>query len=645
VQGTRRQGESWTAGNGLAAKPSQPPDPRSSTVVTAFRSKRSRRLCALAVVSTFAVAFATSASGHRSEFRPGTWPSQTVLIGYSSEHALETALRGRNARVVARVPALHTVVVDPSGDVASFASDLASARGIDFVQAPVPRRHFVEPGLAPAAVPGGSYQWQYAFIGADRVPDRVARSAAGVRVAIVDSGADLSAPDLQAKNPLTYNAVNNSRDVADPVGHGTFVASLAAGSGSNGEGMAGVAGEAQLTTIKASMEGRLTDFEVAAAIAYAVDTGAKVVNLSIGGTKSSQTERRAIEYAFAKDVLIVAAAGNEAQKGNPVEYPAAHLQPVGSNGVGGYGLSVGASTSTGARAGFSNHGSYISLAAPGQEVFGAISKDSSPLDYPRVRLPGSAKGLYGYSSGTSFAAPQVAGAAALVWAANRALSSRQVAEILKQTASGGGSWNPELGYGVINVAAAVEVAGNTPAVSLKADKFNNAAHLSWRGTPGRESAYRILSLGPGAQEKVLVPSTTATSQTILAAKGVTHTFVVESLDAGGAVIARSARAVVTLGQAKAALVLTAFKFTEKGRRYSLVIGMLETNAPDVKLGQRQIVLEQRFRGRWRFVGAQATDVAGRVIWVVPAGRHTIRAVFRKSSELQSANSRPLTVTG
>jgi subtilisin family serine protease len=393
------------------------------------------------------------------------------------------------------------------------------------------------------------------------------------------------------------------------------------------------------------MEGRFTDFEVAAAIAYAVDTGAKVVNLSVGGTRSSQTERRAIEYAFAKDVLLVAAAGNDALKGNPVEYPAAHLQPVGSNGVGGYGLSVGASTSTGARAEFSNHGSYLSLAAPGEEVFGAISKDSSPLDYPRVKLPGSAKGLYGYSSGTSFAAPQVAGAAALVWAANSALSSRQVADILKQTASGGRSWNPELGYGVINVAAAVEVAGNTPAVSLKADKFNDTAHLSWRGTTGRESAYRILSLGPGGQEKVLVPSTTATSQNIQAAKGVTHTFVVESLDAGGAVIARSGRAVVTLGQAKAALVLTPFTFTEKGRRYSLVIGMLQANAPDVKLGQRQIVLEQHFRGRWRFAGAQATDVAGRVIWVVPPGRHTIRAIFRKSSELLSANSRPLTVSG
>jgi hypothetical protein len=613
-------------------------------VVTAV-SKRSRRSWALAVASIVAFVLTTSASAHRSEFRPGKWPSQTVLIGYSSEQALETALRGRNARVVARIPVLRTVAVDPSTDAASFASDVSSESGIDFAHAPVTRRAFVEPALAPAAVPGGSYQWQYALTGADRVPERIARSAATVRIGIVDSGADLTAPDLEAKRARTYNASDNSGDVADPVGHGTFVASLAAGSASNDEGMAGVAGEAQLIAIKASTGGRFTDFEVAAAIAYAVDNGARVVNLSLGGTKSSQIERRALEYAFAKDVLLVAAAGNAALEGNAIQYPAAHLQPVGSNGVGGYGLAVGASTSTGVRAEFSNHGSYLSLAAPGEEVFGAISKDSSALEYPRVTLPGSTKGLYGYSSGTSFAAPQVAGAAALVWAANSALSSRQVADILKQSASGGGRWNPELGYGVLNVAAAVEVAGNTPAVSLTAQKLQDSARLSWRGTTGREHAYRVLSIARSGKEQVLVAGTTNTSQTFKRAKGVTHRFVVESLDAAGGVIARSAQAVVTVGQAKSALILMPFRFTDAGKRYSLVIGMLAADAPDVKLGRRKILLEQLFRGRWLPASSQATDVSGRVIWVVPPGRHTIRAVFRKSSELRAANSRPLTVSG
>lgn len=614
-------------------------------MVTASISKRSHRSWALVVASIFAFVLATSASAHRSDFRPGKWPSHTVLIGYSSEQALETALRGRGARIVARVPALRAVAVRPSGDAASLAADLSGANGIDFVQAPVPRRAFVEPSLAPASVPGGVYQWQYTLTGADRVPDRVARAALAVRIAVVDSGADLSAPDLESKRPLAYNAMNNSGDVTDTVGHGTFVASLAAGSSSNGEGMAGIAGAAGLITIKASSAGMFTDFELAAAIAYAVDNGAKVVNLSLGGTKPSLTEARAVEYAKAKDVLLVAAAGNEAMRGNPVEYPAALLQPVGSNGVGGAGLAVGASTITGARAAFSNYGSYISLAAPGQEVFGAISKDSSTKDFPRVALPGSTKGLYGYSSGTSFSAPQVAGAAALVWAANSSLSSRQVTEILKQTASGGGQWNPELGYGVINIAAAVEVAGNTPAVSLRAYKLQDGARLSWSGTTRRESAYRILSIGPKGEEQVLVATTTETSRTFQGAKGVTHRFVVESLDATGAVIARSATALVTLGQAKSVLTLTPFKFKQLGKRYSIVVAMLAANAPDVKLGSRSIRLEQRWQGRWRFISFQRSDAAGRVIWLVPRGRYTIRASFRKSSELRSSNSRVLTVSG
>jgi hypothetical protein len=76
-----------------------------------------------------------------------------------------------------------------------------------------------------------------------------------------------------------------------------------------------------------------------------------------------------------------------------------------------------------------------------------------------------------------------------------------------------------------------------------------------------------------------------------------------------------------------------------------VVGMLSANAPDVKLGRRMIRLEQLMRGRWRFVTYQWTDAAGRVIWMVPRGRYTIRAIFKESSELRSANSRKLTVSG
>src|SRR5205814_7488323 len=116
---------------------------------------------------------------------------------------------------------------------------------------------------------------------------------------------------------------------------------------------------------------------------------------SLGGPSTTSTERRAIDYAATNGVLIVAAAGNEFQSGNPVEYPAALLQPLGSKGVGGRGLSVGASTTSGSRASFSNTGTYVSLVAPGENVFSALSTSSSTSNFPRVALPGSLSGLYG----------------------------------------------------------------------------------------------------------------------------------------------------------------------------------------------------------------------------------------------------------
>src|SRR5439155_5206444 len=170
---------------------------------------------------------------------------------------------------------------------------------------------------------------------------------------------------------------------------------------------------------------------------------------------TSGTEQRAVEYAYEHNVLIVAAVGNEYTMGNPVEYPAALLQPVGSKGRGGVGLAVGASTVDGSRAFFSNAGTQVSLVAPGLDVFGAISSFSSPEEYPRATLPGSTAGLYGYSSGTSFATPEVVGAAALVMGANPFLRATDVAAILKATASGRCQLNTETGSCVLAAVASV----------------------------------------------------------------------------------------------------------------------------------------------------------------------------------------------
>ena len=293
---------------------------------------------------------------------------------------------------------------------------------------------------------GSSLEWQFAATAADRVPESVQHAASSVRIAVIDTGADLSAPGLAAKHVVTYNVASRKTDVEDTQGHGTVVASLA--------GLFG--GDAQLMVVKAARNGSFTALDEAAAIRYAVDHGARIINLSLSGSTTSPLERSAVRYAVRRGALLVAAVGNDFGTGNPVEYPAALLQPVGSNGRGGVGLAVAASTASGARAAFSNTGSWVSLAAPGENVFAAISSLSPAAQYPRASLTG-----YGYASGTSYAAPQVAGAAALVWAANPALTAVQVADILKQTASGHGVWTPELGFGVIDVAAAVARAAAT----------------------------------------------------------------------------------------------------------------------------------------------------------------------------------------
>ena len=396
-----------------------------------------------------------SALGARDPGASAAWPSGTAVVSYESEQALTAALDRHPARVVRRIGALRVAALLPQGNVERYARLVGAEPGIVRVERTTMRVSRAEPALF-SPQPGLPYQWQYSAVHADQVPAAVAQAAAGFTIAVIDTGADLGAPDLSAKAPQTFSVRKRLADVPDANGHGTFVAALAAGSSTNGDGIAGVGGEAGLMVVQAGgPTGAFTDVDEAAAIVYAVDHGARILNLSLGGPTSSSIEKRAVDYAVAKGALLVAAVGNGYLRGNDVEYPAALLQPVGSKGVGGRGLAVAASNRHGARASFSSTGSHVSLAAPGVGVFSAVSSASSLSSYPRTELPGALGGLYGYGSGTSFAAPQVAGAAALVWAANPQLRAAQVASILEQTASGRGSWNAELGYGVLDVAAAV----------------------------------------------------------------------------------------------------------------------------------------------------------------------------------------------
>jgi subtilisin family serine protease len=449
---------------------------------------------ALACILTLAIGGTAAASSRSAQAGGGP----VLVVGYSSESALRRAVAQSGSRVVRRIPALHAAVLRTPSAAARVLDGL---RGIRYSAAPVVRRQLADPAIAPAPVPGGAYEWQYAAARENLVPASVAHAASGFTIAVIDTGVDVSSPDLAAKAPTTWSVRTDSTDVTDYYGHGTFVASLAAGSSTNGEGVAGFGGDAKLLAVQAAgPDGTFTDVDEADAIVYAVDHGAKIINMSFGGPGSSPTEQSAIAYAAAHGVLLVAAAGNSGLSGNQPSYPAALLQPVGSSGQGGIGLAVGASTLTGSRASFSNYGSYISLAAPGENVFGAISSSADPSFWPRQNLPGSAAGLYGYGSGTSYSSPEVAGAAALVWAANPGLSAAGVAEILKQSASGHGGWNQDTGYGNLDVAAAVARAQGTSVAVPNVDL--GAVKLGLRTLPARGKKTRLSSLFAPASKTV-----------------------------------------------------------------------------------------------------------------------------------------------
>jgi thermitase len=257
-----------------------------------------------------------------------------------------------------------------------------------------------------------------------------------VIVAVLDTGVERDHPDLAGKVLPGYNAIDGSDQVVDLNGHGTAVAGLIAANTDNSEGVAGVCWGCQILPVKVlNAFGAGTDAGVANGIRWAVDNGARVINLSLGGPDFSQLLLDAVDYAAARGVVMVAASGNERQEGNPVNYPAAFEQV----------LAVGATGNTDVITDFSNTGDYVDLTAPGVGLW--------------TTLPG---GQYGPPNGTSFASPYVAGAAGLLLSLRPDLGFYDVACILRATADDKGQpgKDPEYGWGRLNLLRAVELGAN-----------------------------------------------------------------------------------------------------------------------------------------------------------------------------------------
>ncbi len=282
--------------------------------------------------------------------------------------------------------------------------------------------------------PSYGSQWGLPKISAPAAWD-ISTGSSDVVIAVVDTGIDLDHPDLSCSGKLTagWDFYNNDATPDDDNGHGSHVAGIAAACTNNSTGVAGVAWGARLMSVKVLNSGGSGTYEgVAAGITYAVDQGADVINLSLGGFDDSATLLNAVQYADSNGVLVVAAAGNCAQDGyqcsylwNPIMYPAAYSTA----------LAVAATDSTDSWATFSEYHPYVDVAAPGVSIYSTV-----------------AGGGYDYKSGTSMATPHVAGLAALVWSVKPDLTHDQVRDVIQSTADDLGDPGKDdyFGYGRIN---------------------------------------------------------------------------------------------------------------------------------------------------------------------------------------------------
>lgn len=334
--------------------------------------------------------------------------------------------------------AYHAEVLDPESNTyrvslngATDAARLAAQIGAD------PAVLFAEPNSIRTAMvtpddPAVPQQWA---LGNIQAFDAWNITTGGEMViAVLDTGVASSHPDLEGKVLSGYNAITGDSSTEDNNGHGTAVSGLIAANTNNGNGIAGICWGCRILPVKVlSARGGGDDAGVARGVRWAVDNGARIINMSLGGSRESQTLREAVQYANSRGAVVVAASGNEHQEGNPVSYPAAYPEV----------LAVGATGNSDTITGFSNTGDYVDLSAPGVGLWTTV------LD-----------GTYGPPNGTSFSSPYVAGVAGLIWSLRSDLSNYDVACILQASADDKGTpgRDPEYGWGRLNAFRAVQMA-------------------------------------------------------------------------------------------------------------------------------------------------------------------------------------------
>ncbi len=291
------------------------------------------------------------------------------------------------------------------------------------------------------------YQWHMTRIGMETVWD-ITSGSGSVIVAVIDTGVKQSLQDLaQTTFCAGYDFINMDNDPTDDEGHGSHVCGTIAQSTNNGIGVAGIAYSTTIMPVKVlGADGTGSYDQIADGIYFAVDNGAKVLNLSLGGYGSNSTLENAVNYAWNNGAIILCAAGND--NVSQLHYPSAYTNAV----------AVTATNYLDQKADYSNYGSYVDIAAPGGD--GNDNNGDGYMDGVLQNTFGATGEGYYFYTGTSMATPHVAGVAASMFAVNPSITNAEVRNILETTADdiGAAGWDQYFGNGLLDGAEAVQQA-------------------------------------------------------------------------------------------------------------------------------------------------------------------------------------------
>ena len=451
----------------------------------------------LLLVCVLAAAF----GGLAAETQRAAGPATLVQLRAGAPRSAARTLAAAGATLV--VPTLRLWRL-PSGRGAAALRALRAAGQFTFVE-----REHVYRVAAVTDEPLQSTEWWRAAV---RV-DGLTPPGPGVPLTIVDSGVFFGHQEFIGRPDFV--ALNVQEPA--PLGgrHGTEVASVAAAP-ANGIGLLGFYPTALFRSYDASLgDGtRLPSSDIAAGIAAAAAAGRTVINLSLGGNTVDAAIEAAVSQAVRSGSLVVAASGNSGLEGNVLSYPGASRHV----------LTVGATDQNDAVAPFSTQSPFVDLAAPGVDIPVATALDNS----------------YGVGSGTSFASPMVAAAAAWLWTVRPTLDASQVAEILRRSARdiAAPGYDDGSGYGILDMTAALAAPTPIADPGEPNDTLATARTVTTRSTPSGRASGRVAAFDdPRDFLRVWLPK--GKRLTVTAAAGSSVSFVLEN--SASATLAQSTR--------------------------------------------------------------------------------------------------------